>query len=64
MWANHVDQRFGVAGERRRRILLYRMKQKAAGRVCRAAHGSTVPGMGVVVAIVASPCAGVLNLGC
>src|SRR5436190_1250236 len=34
-------QRFGVAGEPRRRILLHPMKQKAAGRVCRAANAST-----------------------
>jgi hypothetical protein len=35
---NHALQRFGVARESRRRILLHRMKQKAAGRVCRAAQ--------------------------
>jgi hypothetical protein len=31
MKPNHALQRFGVAGEPRRRILLHRLKQKAAG---------------------------------
>jgi hypothetical protein len=37
---NHALRRFEVAGEPRRRIPLHRMKRKAAGRVCWAAHES------------------------
>ena len=43
MWPNDALQRLERSGETAKGILLHRMKQKAEGRVCRAAHESTAP---------------------
>jgi len=43
LWPNHALQRLEWSGETVKGILLHRMKRKAEGRVCRAAHESTAP---------------------
>ena len=42
-WPNQVLQRLERSGETAKGILHHRMKQKAEGRVCWAAHESTAP---------------------
>jgi hypothetical protein len=63
MSPNHALQRFGVAGETRRRIMLHSMKHNAEGRVCWAARESTDTRRARRGCNRDVPCAGSLSLG-